>query len=65
MTKRRSFRYCRTSSEIVRLAFMLFFRVRLLRNVDALLHERGIEVSHETGRRRWQRFGPIFAAEMH
>ena len=27
-----------------------------------LLHERGIEVSHETIRFWWNRFGPIFAA---
>jgi putative transposase len=35
-----------------------------LRNVEDLLHERGIEVSHETVRFWWQRFGPMFAAEI-
>ena len=35
-----------------------------LRNVDDLLHERGIEVSHETVRFWWNRFGPLFAAEI-
>ena len=35
-----------------------------LRNVEDLLHERGIEVSHETIRFWWNRFGPIFAAEI-
>ena len=35
-----------------------------LRNVEDLLHERGIEVSHETIRFWWNRFGPIFAAEL-
>ena len=35
-----------------------------LRNVEDLLHERGIEVSHETNRFWWNRFGPIFAAEI-
>ena len=35
-----------------------------LRNVEDLLHERGIEVSHETIRFWWNGFGPIFAAEI-
>ncbi len=35
-----------------------------LRNVEDLLHERGIEVSHETVRFWWLRFGPMFAAEI-
>jgi putative transposase len=34
-----------------------------LRNVEDLLHERGIDVSHETVRFWWNRFGPMFAAE--
>jgi len=34
-----------------------------LRNVEDLLNERGIEISHETVRFWWNRFGPIFAAE--
>jgi len=28
------------------------------------LHERGIEISHETVRFWWNRFGPLFAAEI-
>ena len=35
-----------------------------LRNVQDLLHERGIEVSHETVRFWWNRFGPMFASEI-
>ena len=35
-----------------------------LRNVKDLLHERGIEVRHETVRFWWNRFGPMFAAEI-
>ena len=35
-----------------------------LRNVEDLLHERGIEVSHGTVRFWWQRLGPMFAAEI-
>jgi len=36
----------------------------LLRNVEDLLHERGIDISHETVRFLWNRFGPMFAAEI-
>ena len=44
---------------------MMYVRFPLsLRNVEDLLHERGIEVSHETTRFWWNRFGPIFAAEI-
>ena len=32
--------------------------------MEDLLHERGIEISHETVRFWWNRFGPIFAAEI-
>jgi len=35
-----------------------------LRNVEDLLHERGVAVSHETIRFWWNRFGPMFAAEI-
>jgi putative transposase len=57
------FRYFKTSLEIIRLAVMLYVRFPL-RNVEDLLHERGIDVSHETVRYWWNRFGPIFAAEI-
>ena len=59
------FRYFKTSPEIIRLAVMMYVRFPLsLRNVEDLLHERGIKVSHETIRFWWNRFGPIFAAEI-
>ena len=65
MTKRSPFKYFKTSPEIIRLAVMLYVRFPLsLRNVEDLLHERGIEVSHETVRFWWQRFGPMFASEI-
>ena len=65
MTQRSPFRYFRTSPEIIRLAVMMYVRFPLsLRNVEDLLHERGIEVSHETVRFWWLRFGPMFAAEI-
>jgi putative transposase len=65
MTKRSPFRYFKTSPEIIRLAVMLYVRFPLsLRNVEDLLHERGIDVSHETVRYWWHRFGPMFASEI-
>lgn len=65
MTNRSPFRYFKTSPEIIRLAVMLYIRFPLsLRNVEDLLHERGIEISHETVRFWWNRFGPMFAAEI-
>jgi putative transposase len=65
MTKRSPFRYFKTSPEIIRLAVMLYIRFPLsLRNVEDLLHERGIEISHETVRFWWNRFGPMLAAEI-
>jgi hypothetical protein len=65
MTRRSPFRYFKTSPEIIRLAVMLYVRFPLsLRNVEDLLHERGIDVSHETVRYWWHRFGPMFASEI-
>ena len=65
MTKRSPFRYFKTSPEVIRLAVMLYVRFPLsLRNVEDLLHERGIDVSHETIRYWWNRFGPLFASEI-
>jgi len=65
MTKLNPFRYFKTSPDIIRLAVMLYVRFPLsLRNVEDLLHERGIEISHETVRFWWNRFGPLFAAEI-
>ncbi len=65
MTKRDSFKYFHSSPEVIRLAVMLYVRFPLsLRNVEDLLHERGIDISHETVRYWWNRFGPMFAAEI-
>ena len=65
MTKLSPFRYFKTSPEIIRLAVMLYVRFPLsLRNVEDLLHERGIDVSHETIRFWWNRFGSMFASEI-
>ena len=35
-----------------------------LRQVEDLLHERGINICHETVRAWWNRFGPMFAGEI-
>jgi putative transposase len=65
MSKRSPFRYFKTSPEIIRLAVMMYVRFPLsLRNVEDLLHERGIDVSHEAVRYWWHRFGPMFASEI-
>jgi len=59
------FRYFKTSPEIIRLAVMMYVRFPLsLRNVEDLLQERGIDISHETVRFWWNRFGPTFAWEI-
>jgi putative transposase len=50
---------------MIRLVVMLYMRFPLsLRNVEDLLFERGIDVCHETVRLWWNRFGPIFAADI-
>ena len=65
MTKRSPFRYFRTAPEVIRLAVMMYVRFALsLRNVEDLLHERGIDVCYETIRLWWNRFGPMFAADI-
>jgi hypothetical protein len=44
---------------------MMYVRYPLsLRQVEDLLHERGIDICHETVRAWWNRFGPIFAADI-
>ena len=62
---RNPFRYFNSSPEVIRLAVMMYVRYPLsLRQVEDLLHERGIDICHETVRFWWNRFGPMFAAEI-
>ena len=62
---RNLFRYFNSSPEVIRLAVMLYIRYPLsLRQVEDLLFERGIDICHETVRLWWNRFGPMFAAEI-
>jgi putative transposase len=57
------FRYFNSSPEVIRLTVMMYIRYPLsLRQVEDLLFERGI--CHETVRFWWNRFGPMFAAEI-
>ncbi len=59
------FRYFNSSPEIIRLVVMMYVKYPLsLRNVEDLLAERGIDICHETVRFWWNRFGPMFAAEI-
>ncbi len=59
------FRYFNNSPEVIRSAVMLYVRYPLsMRQVEDLLFERGINICHETVRYWWNRFGPLFAAEI-
>ena len=59
------FRWFGSSPEVIRLVVMLYVKYPLsLRNVEDLLHERGIDICHETVRLWWTRFGPMFANEI-
>ena len=59
------FRWFASSPEVIRLVVMTYVRYPLsLRNVEDLLFLRGIDICHETVRKRWNRFGPKFAGEI-
>lgn len=65
MTKPGPSRHFKTSPEIIRLTVMIYILFPAsLRKVEDLLRERGIEISHETVRFWWNRFGPMLAAEI-
>jgi len=60
MTAHNPFKYFKTSPKIIRLAVMYYVRYPLsFRQVEDILH-----ISHETVRFWWNRFGPMFAAEI-
>ncbi len=57
--------FARRLTEVTRLVVMMYVEYPLsLRNVEDLLAERGIDICHETVRFWWNRFGPMFAAEI-
>ena len=59
------FRYFDSSPEVIRLVVMMYVKYPLpLRNVEDLLCKRGTDIFHETVRLWWNRFGPMFAAEI-
>ena len=59
------FRYFDSSPEVIPLAVLMYVRYPLsLRDVKDLLFERSIDICHETVRPWWNRFGPMFAAEI-
>jgi putative transposase len=59
------FRGFHSSPEVIRLVVLMYVRFPLsLRNVEDLLFERGIDLCHETVRFWWNRFGPMFAADI-
>ena len=62
---RNPFRYFNSSPEVIRVSVMMYVRYLLsLRQVEELLSERGIDNCHETVRFWWNRFGPLFGAEI-
>ena len=59
------FRYFHSAPERIREVVLLYVRYPLsLRNVEDLLFECGYDVCHETVRLWWNRFGPMFAADI-
>ena len=59
------FKRFNSSPEVIRLVVLMYVRFPLsLRNVEDLLFERGIDICHETVRFWWNRFGPMFAADI-
>ena len=60
-----SFRYFKTSPEIIQLAVSRYVRFPLsLRNLEDLQHERGVDLSYESVRYWWQRFCSQFANQI-
>jgi len=62
---RNPFRYFNSTPVVIRTAVLLYIRFpSSMRQVEDLLHERGIDVSYETIRFWWNRFWPILAAQL-
>lgn len=58
-------KYSKTSLEIIRLAVVYYIRFQLsLRQVEDILHERSVDICHETIRFWWNHFGPILSKEI-
>jgi len=62
---RNPFRYFNSSPDVVHLAVMVYIRYPLsLGQIEDIMFERGIDIGHKTMRFWWNRFGPMFAAEI-
>lgn len=58
--------YFNSSPHLIRLVMLTYVRFLLsLRNVEDLLVERATDICHETVRHWWNRFGPMFATDIH
>jgi len=65
MTTQSAFKYFKTSPAIIRMAVMYYVRYPLsFRQVEDILHERGIDICHETVRFWVNRFGKEFSKEI-
>ena len=65
MIKKNPFKYYKSSPEIIKLAIMFYVRFPLsLRNVEDILHMRGIDITHETVRYWWTKLGPMVTREL-
>lgn len=65
MSHQRIFHDFKTSPEVIRPAVMMYARYPLSpRKVEDLLHERGVDITHETVRFWGNRCGTIFSAEI-
>jgi putative transposase len=65
MNKQNPFKYYKTSPEIIRLAVWYYYKFQLsYRQVEDILHERGIDICHETVRYWVNRFGQLFSLKI-
>lgn len=65
MSKQDSFKYYKTSPEIIKLTVMYYICYPLsLRQVEDILHERGIDICHETVRYWWNKFNTLFVKDI-
>ena len=63
--KTQPFQLLQDAARIIRLPMTLSARFPLfLRNVEDLLHERGVDMSYATVRFWWHRFGAMFAFDI-
>ena len=65
MTKNAIFKYYKTSPDIIKMAIMYYVRYPLsLRQVEDILHERGIDICHETVRYWVDKLGSFIAKDL-